>query len=334
MIIVLGSNEDPHVENVVSVMRSNFNTVIKVLDCLKPSNFSIRYLKNGGSEIVIDGDVINEPFLVWSRMKLVPGTPFYLKGNEAFTGFAANEWRALCRIIAQSAPLGCYNPIQSHAFYYKPLQQQVAIRVGLKVPETLLTNHRHDAISFLERLPQAIMKSISEAKVRTRGDGEEIPFNIMTMKVDVEDLKLASDEELAFCPHFFQEEIEKAYELRIVYVDGAIYSFKINSQDYKTTQTDWRKGLWALKYELQETPPTIHEKITQFMRESNLHFGSLDFIVDRSGQFWFLECNQDGAWEWLNEANDNMIAQAYAEALIKLEAKALKTFNQERLLRA
>ena len=36
----------------------------------------------------------------------------------------------------------------------------------------------------------------------------------------------------------------------------------------------------------------------------------------------------------LNEANDNMIAQAYAEALIKLEAKALKTFNQERLLRA
>ena len=36
----------------------------------------------------------------------------------------------------------------------------------------------------------------------------------------------------------------------------------------------------------------------------------------------------------VNEANDNMIAQAYAEALIKLEAKALKTFNQERLLRA
>lgn len=43
-----------------------------------------------------------------------------------------------------------------------------------------------------------------------------------------------------------------------------------------------------------------------------LFSGSFDLIVDRDGQYWFLECNQDGQWSWLDVVVDGAIADAFA----------------------
>jgi hypothetical protein len=158
------------------------------------------------------------------------------------------------------------------------------------------------------------MKSLSGAKVSNPGDDEVIPFNIMTMRVDVDDLAQASQDEIAYCPHLFQAEIEKSHELRVVYVNGQILPFSVDSQSHRLSETDWRKALGFVPFTPCEIDTSLAAKISKFMTSAGLFSGSLDLIIDKSGQPWFLECNQDGAWGWLDDLCDGGVAKAFAMA--------------------
>ena len=50
------------------------------------------------------------------------------------------------------------------------------------------------------------------------------------------------------------------------------------------------------------------------MKLYNLFTGSFDMIVDKQGNHWFLECNQNGAWGWLDDIVKGRITEAFADA--------------------
>ena len=58
--------------------------------------------------------------------------------------------------------------------------------------------------------------------------------------------------------------------------------------------------------------PAIKEKIKRFMQLMGLFCGSLDLIADVGGRIWFLECNQDGAWGWLDDIAGGAVTEAFA----------------------
>jgi hypothetical protein len=41
----------------------------------------------------------------------------------------------------------------------------------------------------------------------------------------------------------------------------------------------------------------------EFARKSGICFGSADFAVDKDGQWWFLEINEQGQFLWLDQLN-------------------------------
>jgi hypothetical protein len=47
-----------------------------------------------------------------------------------------------------------------------------------------------------------------------------------------------------------------------------------------------------------------------------LAFGAFDFVVDRVGTLWWMECNPNGEWGWLTEAIDVPVADALAALLL------------------
>ncbi|GIX16788.1 MAG: hypothetical protein KatS3mg119_0974 [Rhodothalassiaceae bacterium] len=124
---------------------------------------------------------------------------------------------------------------------------------------------------------------------------------MMTMPVSEKDLLEAGENALAACPHLFQEEIRKDFELRIVVVGSRVFPFRIDSQKKKLTQFDWRYGHFLLEFTECRIPEKVETSLKRFLKAWNLLSGSFDLIVDKLGQFWFLECNQDGAWGWLDE---------------------------------
>lgn len=155
------------------------------------------------------------------------------------------------------------NSLESRRCMIKPYQQVIAASVGMAVPETLVTNDKSSALKFQSQCHSGvIMKSVSAGKVKPAGDGGEyIPYNVMTMRVGENDLISASEMEIGCCPHFFQEEIRKDYELRIVVVGDRVMPFRIGSQKRRTTEVDWRKGMHLIEFTRCDIDTGLQAKI-------------------------------------------------------------------------
>lgn len=98
-----------------------------------------------------------------------------------------------------------------------------------------------------------------------------------------------------------QEQIHKAYELRIIFFGATIFSVQIDSQKKKNT-IDWRSGeKSANDFSAYTLPEAIRKKIMDFIGRSGLMYGSLDFAVDHDGNYIFLEVNETGQFLWVED---------------------------------
>lgn len=205
------------------------------------------------------------------------------------------------------------NPLQAdHAVCSDKLQQlRVAYAVGLSIPASIFTNDPAQIRDFFKRCGnQVVMKLHNALSKSMKGDGAFFPTTRLS-EADLEHLHL-----LAYCPMIFQEYIPKAYELRIVYVDGVFFTGKIVPAD-GALPTDWRTlagnaGQWQ-PYTL---PAAVQEKISRLMKNLGLVFGALDMIRHTNGEYVFLEVNPQGEWGMLQKQLDYPIGETIAEKLV------------------
>jgi D-alanine-D-alanine ligase-like ATP-grasp enzyme len=83
---------------------------------------------------------------------------------------------------------------------------------------------------------------------------------------------------------------------------------------------DWRAGYTSTRGIPQaaiETPSPLHDFCLAYLGELNLNFGCFDFIVDDNDTPWFLECNPNGQWMWIEEDTGLPISRAIAECLAR-----------------
>lgn len=314
VLVVLGSMEDPHVERVVKELKSRGRIDPLVVDYLNGVRFEFRTDSNGRVSFELAGRHLSEPYLVWDRRKIAPGTHLYIRGDEQSSGYAAREWRAFYSLLCGVNGEMVVNSLASRQCMIKPYQQMIAAKAGLLVPNTIMTNDRGSALSFMGECDgRVIMKSISAGKVKPSGECENIPYVVMTMRVSEDDLRSATEEEFEHCPSFFQQELMKKHEFRVVYVDGKIHAFRVDSQRCRTGEVDWRKGFGFVQFESGDLDPATLGSIDRFMRSMGLFSGSIDLIVDTDDRVWFLECNQDGAWGWVDDIVDGAVTRAFAD---------------------
>ena len=60
----------------------------------------------------------------------------------------------------------------------------------------------------------------------------------------------------------------------------------------------------------------IKEKITDFMLDKKLESGSIDVMVDKNNDYWFLEVNPVGQFDFLSGENNFYIEREIAKTLI------------------
>lgn len=320
VLLVLGTRTDPHVDRVVREIERRGHAQVFVLDYHADTRFSLEEDSAGRIVFRIDGIMLPERYLVWDRTKILPGTELYLRGgDETSSGYAAQEWRAFYKLLCGLNRGRVVNSLESRLCMIKPYQQAIAASVGLRVPPTLISNDKSSVEAFQRRNgDRIIMKSVSAGKVTPAGDGgENIPFFVMTMRVSPQDLEAATPEEIAYCPHFFQREIQKSHELRVVVVDDQILPFRIDSQESEVSSLDWRKGIEVSGFSATSLDEGTIARIRAFMSRMGLFTGSLDLIVDTEQQVWFLECNQDGAWGWLDDIVEGAITRAFADGFAR-----------------
>lgn len=192
-------------------------------------------------------------------------------------------------------------------------QLDIASRNGLHIPKSLFTNNPEKARSFFykECKGNMIAKLHGSLSRSMRGDAPFFPTTAIREN-DLEQL-----DTLTLCPMIFQELVPKAYELRIIYVDGTFFTGKIDAGTSVRGKTDWRIATDTNPdWEPYELPGDICLALTRMMRQTGLFFGALDMIRHKDGRYIFLEVNPQGEWGMLQRDLKYPIGETIAEKLI------------------
>jgi len=170
----------------------------------------------------------------------------------------------------------------------------IAQHVGLKIPDTIITNDIPHLYGFLEKHCEIMMKPILLNKFIGYDDILDIAgkCSIATAKVGKKEITdyIIDNNITKFLPTMFQSYVDKKYEIRSFFLNNCFYSMAIFSQSNEKTRFDFRnydhvKPNRTIPYKL---PEDIEEKLREFMKQINMNSGSFDIIVTPNLEYIFL----------------------------------------------
>lgn len=204
------------------------------------------------------------------------------------------------------------HPTTSSQAEFKPLQLTTAQQAGLRVPRTLVTNEPDAVRDFAKAAGGPIVtKPLGSPDVAHARSAERMYCRLLDPgELDSPDAL----DSVAMTAHLFQEQVSKAFEVRLTVVGRTCHSVRIDAGS-AAARTDWRSDYGALSYTAIDTPCAVAESVAVYMRALGLTYAAMDFVVDPDERWWFLEANPAGQWAWLNPYTG--LANAMADALIR-----------------
>jgi hypothetical protein len=230
------------------------------------------------------------------------------------TNMLLKGWEKIYKNDHQSNYIGEFNEEDQHNKLY---DLHIAESLGIKIPATLITNSKTELIAFANQrklITKSIRKPIS---LNSKGF---IFSDIGTYRVKKNDIRKLKSH---FSLSLFQEYIEKKYEIRAFFFKDKIFPMAIFSQKDIQTKYDYRNYNLETpnRCEPVKLPEKIEKKIFAFFKAKNINTGSVDLIVSAENEFYFLENNPQGQFNWLSENCNYNVEKYIAEDLIKNEKK-------------
>lgn len=195
---------------------------------------------------------------------------------------------------------------------FKLHQLRKAPTYGLRIPRTLISSNKEEILEFVRRGP-SVVKPLYTGIIAAPGREEGPPIIMMTSRLTADEVAAASSSEFSSAPVIVQEEISKAYELRVVVFGNDVLAYKIDSQKHDISKVDWRWGEQLGLSSPCQLSPDLEGQLRAFLAGEGLDTGVFDLIVDTNGETYFLECNPSGQWGMLEDPVGQEIATAFAE---------------------
>lgn len=217
---------------------------------------------------------------------------------------------ALLNVLSALPVRWINNPHSDRLAAHKPQQMVVAVKAGLRVPRSLITNDPEAARTFAAELDgPVICKPVLGGRLDVGGDRQ---LMVATHAVEPADF----DDSIRLTAHYFQERIPKEYEVRLVAVAGKLFAGTLRGLSERAC-TDWRTDYGAIEYGTTTVPESVATSVRRFLRFYGIAFGSFDFAVTPAGEWVFFENNPSGTWSWVENRTGLPIAAAHAEYLLK-----------------
>lgn len=178
----------------------------------------------------------------------------------------------------------------------KIYQLKLAKELGFTIPDSIITNKPNVADEFYNRhSKECIIKPIKSGLIEDKIN----PKVVFTSKLDNPNFSCVEN-----CPTFLQYHIRKKADIRVTVVGNVAFAALIDSQNFKDSKIDWRRGCIPLSHTKINLPTHIEEKCIQLLKTLNLKFGAIDFILDKDNEYVFLEINPNGQWGWIEKQLD------------------------------
>jgi len=230
--------------------------------------------------------------------------------------FALAEWQALLKAMYLHLDRRWLShPLDIIRSEDKPYQVRAALQVGMLVPPTVVSND-FDIIKRVSESRTSVCKPLRSALVEDGGGGKVVYTSRMGQ------LNESDRSSVTICPHIYQKEILKKFDIRVTVVGEDVFSVAIDSQRYAESSVDWRRGTNPnLPHVVFALPEKLSLACVKLVKRFGLGFGAIDLIEDRDGCFWFLECNPNGQWAWIENRTGLPISASIVNQLEKISAR-------------
>lgn len=196
---------------------------------------------------------------------------------------------------------------EQHDAEHKTRQLRLATRHGLAIPPTLITAEPARARAFFDAHEGRVIAKLQHSLGHSMAGGDGLPTRMLRSD------DLDAIEQLRHCPMVFQRYVEKAWELRIAWIDGRAF---VGALEGRLCGVDWRYESTAA-WQPHQLPTPVHAKLAALMTDLRLSQGAIDMIVEPGGEYVFLEVNPHGEWGMLERDLELPISAAIADALLR-----------------
>lgn len=299
-VLILTTKIDPHAEDVTKCLIKRGALPINWF--VDEFLFNQKIIQKIGQEyeqnLIVDNNNIDllDIDVVWYRRVLRPTLPDSVSSLDKEYVQRENliYLKSLWLTLGESAKW--VNPFSSiDKSNSKVLQLRNAYRLGLSIPETLITNDKSSIINFIQKNEKdgTIFKTFSP----TSWQENDQTFGCYTASITAD--MLSTEENMALTPGIFQKRLRKDFEARVTFFGEEYIAVKIHN----TEELDWRV-LFSnnnLKLSPLILPTDVEKKCISLMKNLGIVFGCFDFIVTPEGEYVFLEVNEMGQFLWVEE---------------------------------
>ena len=266
---------------------------------------------SGGSDFqVLDREGTAEPLQLidiaglWWRRTSYPPSTYNQRENMNALVVAHEERRVAITGTLHGLVDNSFNdPGRSRQAAYKPAQLARAQELGLRVPETLITNDPVAVKNFHERMGgETIYKMFHSPRVGLYG----------TRRLRTEDLD--SIDRLITCPAIFQERIKGDYDIRAMVVGDRVFAaricFDLLGDVIDTRFVETEISPWTL-------PADVEAALIQMVANFGLVYSAVDMRYSDDLGYVFFESNPEGQYLWLEIEADLEVSHAIASRLLR-----------------
>ena len=314
MILILAPPGDVHASRVAQEIEAQGHTA-QLADWRRAGEglrASLRYVRGSAHPVIqLTPDVapirLADVRAVWNRRPGAPaGAPAVL--DEEHRRFAAREWQEVIDGLLLTVGMGVpvVNPPPAQRAAVKPYQLAVAQQVGLRVPDTLVTNDPRHAAEFIEaHAGQVVHKAMTS------------PLNAFLDTRRWSEADRAVLAQLPLAPTIFQEFIDGPRDIRATIVGPKVYAAAFESGASRAG-IDSRLDLDVpvIPYDL---PGEIVAQLRALMARLGLILSTVDLKVSRDGSFYFLEVNPQGQFLYVEILTGQQISAAVAQLLVEIQ---------------
>ena len=313
MVVLFKSIEDNYFVNVIEWFKfHDVNYHIIDLEKIELNNFEISFV-NEKLKINLKTEKLNFSFdevsCFWYRSGKIRIQKLKIS-NVNFNLKVANSY---FRLEQEMLIDFIYSEIQKKSIGFtsrypvnKLVQLKTACDVGLKIPDSIICSNKNNILNILDE-SSIITKAIQE--------------NIFTVYKNslffqrVQRIKL--NEIRNFSNTMFQNLIDKEVEIRTFYIENKFYSIGFCCNDENIDMRDSYQNQNHFKLKL---PVNNKKKINSLMIKLNLISGSIDLIYSKTGEYYFLEVNSEGQYDWLSKLGGYNLDCEIANYIINRES--------------
>jgi glutathione synthase/RimK-type ligase-like ATP-grasp enzyme len=195
----------------------------------------------------------------------------------------------------------------------KIYQLSVARSLGLRIPDTLVSNNPSEVRPFFDEHGAEVIAKPLRLGYFDYGDRQT---GVFTNRVEPSHLEDGLAIRLA--PVIYQPLIPKLSDVRVTVVGRQLFAVAIDSQSDPAASVDWRRtDNEDLPHSSHALPPRLEELCLAYVSALGLHYGAIDLVLTPDGEYVFLEINPNGQWVWMEEKLGLPISGAVASWLFR-----------------